>query len=151
VIYTVYNALCSYYAGRYEESARLLNNLINEVSLKKYPLAQTEIKALLCLQYCMLKDIDLFNQLSNSVQRNIRIIGKDACENVLMFLKILKIAVSEAKREKDKKISALIPKLKGMKVNYFSPTSFVRMDDKFVERLIALEIQGGGPLDDEDA
>jgi len=84
------------------------------------------------------------------VQRNIRIIGKDACENVLLFLKILKIAVSEAKREKDKKISALIPKLMGMKVNYFSPTSFIRMDDKFVERLIALEIQGGGPLDEQD-
>jgi len=152
VIFTVYNALCGYYAGRYEESAKLLNNLINEVSFKKYPLAQTEIKALLCLQYCMLKDIDLFNQLSNSVQRNIRILGKDACENVLIFLKILKIAVSEAKREKDKKISALIPKLKGMTVKYFSPTSYIRMDDKFVERLIALEIQGGGPwTEDEEA
>ena len=143
VIYTVYCALSAYYAGKYEETAKVLNNLINDVSLKKYPLAQMEIKALLCLQYCMLKDIDLFNQLSNSVQRNIRIIGKDACENVLTFLKILKIAVSEAKREKHKKISALIPRFKSLSVGYFAPTSFIRMDEKFVERLIALEIQGG--------
>ncbi len=150
VIYSVYCALCSYYAGKYDEAARLLNTLINDVSLKKYPLAQMEVKALLCLQYCMLKDIDLFNQLSNSVQRNIRIIGKDACENVLTFLKILKIAVSEAKKEKHKKISAVIPRFKSLTVNYFAPTSFIRMDEKFVERLIALEIQGGGSVDDDD-
>jgi len=149
VIYSVYCALCSYYAGRYEETARILNNLINDVSLKKYPQAQMEVKALLCLQYCMLKDIDLFNQLSNSVQRNIRIIGKDACENVLTFLKILKIAVSEAKKEKQKKITALIPKFKSATVNYFAPTSYIRMDEKFVERLIALEIQGGAYSEDE--
>ncbi len=149
VIYTVYCALSCYYAGRYDETAKLLNGLINDVSLKKYPLAQMEIKALLCLQYCMLKDIDLFNQLSNSVQRNIRIIGKDACENVLTFLKILKIAVSEAKKEKHKKISALIPRLKSISVNYFAPTALIRMDEKFVERLIALEIQGG-EYSDED-
>ena len=150
VIYTIYCALSHYYVGKYEETARLLNNLINDVSLKKYPLAQMEVKALLCLQYCMLKDIDLFNQLSNSVQRNIRIIGKDACENVLTFLKILKIAVSEAKKEKHKKISALIPKFKSLSVNYFAPTSYIRMDEKFVERLIALEIQGGEYNEEED-
>jgi tetratricopeptide (TPR) repeat protein len=150
VIYSVYCALCSYYAGKYDEAARLLNTLINDVSLKKYPLAQMEVKALLCLQYCMLKDIDLFNQLSNSVQRNIRIIGKDACENVLTFLKILKIAVSEAKKEKHKKISTVIPRFKSLTVNYFAPTSFIRMDEKFVERLIALEIQGGESVDDDD-
>ncbi|MDZ4714558.1 MAG: hypothetical protein SH819_03725 [Cytophagales bacterium] len=143
VIFTVYSALCSYYAGRFEETAKILNSLINDVSLKKYPQAQMEVKALLCLQYCMLKDIDLFNQLSNSVQRNIRIIGKDACENVLTFLKILKIAVSEAKKDKHKKISALIPKLKLIPISYFAPTSYIRMDEKFIERLIALEIQGG--------
>jgi hypothetical protein len=107
-----------------------------------------EIKALLCLQYCLLKDIELYNQLSNSVQRNIRMIGKDACENVLTFLKILKIAVSEAKKEKHKKISALIPKFKLMSVSYFAPTFFIKMDEKFVERLIALEIQGATDGDD---
>ncbi|HBK89152.1 MAG: hypothetical protein U0289_13645 [Cyclobacteriaceae bacterium] len=149
VVYTIYRALCSYYTGRYEETAKLLNALINDVSLKKYPQAQMEVKALLCLQYCMLKDIELYNQLSNSVQRNIRMIGKDACENVLTFLKILKIAVSEAKKEKHKKISALIPKFQSMTVGYFAPTSFIRMDEKFVERLIALEIQGDGSESDD--
>lgn len=139
-IYITYRALCSYYIGKYEEAAKLLNQLQNDVSLKKYPFAQMEIKELLALQYCMLKDFELFNQLSNSVQRQIRMLGEDDCENVLLFLKILKIAVSEAKKEKPKKISALIPKFKAVTVNYFAPTMLIKMDDDFIENLTALEI-----------
>jgi hypothetical protein len=36
-----------------------------------------------------------------------------------------------------------------MTVGYFAPTSFIRMDEKFVERLIALEIQGDGSESDD--
>jgi len=50
-------------------------------------------------------DFELFNQLSNSIQRQIRFsFGKDECENVPLFLKILKVATSESKRTKPKKI-----------------------------------------------
>ena len=139
IIYSTYRSLSCYYAGKFDESARILNNLINEVSLKPYPLVQMEVKALLALQYCLLKDFELFNQLSNSVQRQIRLIGKDACENVLLFLKMLKIAISEAKREKPAKINALIPRFKAITVGYFAPTSLVRMDERFVDNLTALE------------
>lgn len=139
IVYSTYRSLSCYYAGKFEEAARMLNNLINEVSLKPYPLVQMEVKALLALQYCLLKDFELFNQLSNSVQRQIRLIGKDACENVLLFLKMLKIAISEAKREKPAKINALIPRFKTITVSYFAPTALVRMDERFVENLTALE------------
>lgn len=139
VIYAVYRSLTSYYVGKFDEAARILNNLINDVSLKQFPFIQMEVKALLALQYCLLRDFELFNQLSNSVQRQIRLIGKDACENVLLFLKILKIAISEAKKEKEAKITAIIPKLRKMEVTYFAPTNLIRMDAKFVERLISIE------------
>lgn len=139
LIYVMYRALSSYYVGKYEEAAKVINNFLNEVSLKKYPFAQMEVKAVLALQYCLLKDFDLFNQLTNSIQRQIRMFGKDECENVLLFLKILKIAVSEAKKEKAKKINALIPKLKSTTVGYFAPTSLIRMDEQFVENLTAIE------------
>lgn len=139
VIYTVYRALGYYYLDRYDEAAKLINGLINEVSLKKYPFAQMEIKALLALQYCLLKDFELFNQHSSSIQRQIRMFGKDECENVLLFLKMLKIATSEAKKEKPKKIAALIPKFKEVKVGYFAPTSFIKMDDAFIKKLTAIE------------
>lgn len=138
-IFVIYRAIAAYYVGRYEEAAKLINNLLNDVSLKKYPFAQMEVKALLALQYCMLKDFELFNQLTNSIQRQIRMFGKDECENVLVFTKILKIAVSEAKRDKPKKITSLIPRFQAIKVQYFSPTSLIKMDDKFVENLTAIE------------
>jgi hypothetical protein len=135
VIFITYKALSAYYADKFDEAAKLINNLLNEVSLKKYPITQLEIKSLLALQYVLLRDYELFNQLANSIQRQIRLIGKDACENIQLFIKILKIAVSEAKREKAKKINAVIPKLQAVKTNYFAPTLLVRLDEKLVKNL----------------
>ena len=47
--------------------------------------------------------------------------------------------MSEAKKEKAKKINALIPKFKAAPLNYFAPTSLIRMDEQFVDNLTALE------------
>jgi hypothetical protein len=138
-IYVTYRALVCYYSGKYEEASKLLNGLLNDVSLKKYPVTFMEVKALLSLQYVMMQDIELFNQLSNSIQRQIRLLGKDSCENILYFLKILKITTSEAKKEKSKKINAVIPKLKAVEVKYFAPTLLVRFDEKFVRQLTEIE------------
>lgn len=135
IVYTVYRALSSYYVGKFDEAARLINGLLNDVSLKKYPYAQLEIKSLLALQYTLMRDVELFNQLSNSIQRQIRLFGKDSCENIQLFLKILKISTSEAKKEKAKKITAVIPRLNSLNVSYFAPTKLVKLDDRFVNLL----------------
>jgi len=143
LIYVVYKALAAYYAGKHEEAIRLINGMLNEVNLKRYPFAQMEVKALLALQYCLTKDFELFSQLSGSIQRQIRLFGKDVCENILLFLKILKVATSESKKYKPEKIRALVPRFKVLTVNYFAPTSFIRMDDEFVDGLVALEVPEG--------
>ena len=135
VLYVTYRALVCYYAGKPDEAAKLINGLLNEVSLKKYPYTLLEIKSLLALQYVLLQDYELFNQLANSIQRQIRMFGKDGCENIQLFIKILKISVSEAKKEKAKKILAVIPKLNEVKVNYFAPNLLVKMDDTLVKKL----------------
>jgi hypothetical protein len=132
IIYIVYRAISSYYMGKFDEAAKLINGLLNDVSLKKYPYAQLEIKTLLALQYTLMRDFELFNQLSNSIQRQIRLFGKESCENIQLFLKILKIATSEAKKEKAKKITAVIPRLNTITVHYFAPTKLIKLDDKFV-------------------
>jgi len=141
-IFIIYRAIGCYYVGKYEEAAKLINNLLNEVSLKKYPSVLMEVKAILALQYCMLRDFELFNQLTSSIQRQIRLFGKDECENVLLFLKILKIATSEAKKDKAKKIISVIPKFKAIEVSYFSPTCSIRMDEEFIDNLTAIEAPG---------
>lgn len=135
IVYIAYRALSCHYADRHDEAAKLINNLLNEVSLKKYPYMQLEIKSLLAMQYTLLKDYELFNQLSNSIQRQIRLFGKDSCENIQLFIKILKIATSEAKKEKAKKITAIIPRFNATTTKYFSPTRLVKMDDKLVNKL----------------
>ncbi len=135
VIYITYRALACYYAEKYDEAAKLMNTLLNEVSLKKYPVTLLEIKSLLALQYVLLQDYDLFNQLTNSIQRQVRAFGKDECENIQLFIKVLKIAVSEAKKEKAKKIAAVIPRFNGLKISYFAPTLLVKLDGALIDKL----------------
>ncbi len=135
VNYVMYRALSCYYSENYEEAARLINGLLNEVSLKRFPQAQLEIKIILALQYCILNDFDLFNQLINSIQRQIRLLGKENCENLTILSKILKISISDIKKNKYEKIGVLVDKFKRLEKGHFMPTMLIKMDDAFVSRL----------------
>jgi hypothetical protein len=135
ITYVIYRALSCYYKKKYDEAARWVNNLLNEISLKKYPAAQLEIKTVLALQYCMVRDYDLFNQLINSIQRQIRLLGKDACEHVVIFTKMLKISISDSKKNKKSKIEGLADKIRNMELDYFTPTLLVKIDDEFINEL----------------
>ncbi|MGB3619145.1 MAG: hypothetical protein WBA12_13590 [Catalinimonas sp.] len=136
ITYISYRALSCFYANRYDEAARWLNNMLNELSLKRYPKAQLEIKLLLALQYCLMNDYDLFNQVTNSIQRQIRIMGKETCDHVILFTKILKTSSSESKKNKDQKIQVLMDKFDKVEVNHFSPVKHIRMDEKFLNRMV---------------
>ncbi|MBM3177629.1 MAG: hypothetical protein FJZ78_06435 [Bacteroidetes bacterium] len=143
-VFDIYRALSNYYVGKYDESAKIINQLLNSSGLKNYPFVLMEIKALLALQYCMQNDFDLFNQLSSSIQRQIRLLGKDACENIVLFLKMLKYAASDSARDKAVRIKALAERIGNLPLStYFSPTSFIRMDDAFVKKLCAVDFQSG--------
>lgn len=135
ITYVIYRALSCYYNKRYDEAARWVNNLLNEISLKKYPAAQLEIKTILALQYCMVRDYDLFNQLINSIQRQIRLLGKDACEHVVIFTKMLKISISDSKKNKKSKIENLAEKIKNIELDYFTPTLLVKINEEFIDNL----------------
>lgn len=139
--YSIFRAFSCYYVGKYEEASKWLNGLMNETALKKYPFMLVELKVLLALQYCMLSDYDLFNQLINSVQRQVRILGKENCEHVLHFTKILKIAISEIKKNKPSKIKSIIDKFPQVKPSYFAPTLLIKKDDTFIENLCSREHQ----------
>ncbi|GAA4833293.1 hypothetical protein [Algivirga pacifica] len=130
--YILYRAISCYYAKKYDEAARWINNLLNELSMKKFPHAMLEIKTLLALQYCCMRDFELFNQLTNSIQRQIRILGKENCEDIVLFVKMLKTGISDVKRDKYIKISGMIEKYQQLKQERgFSPTRYIRMDENF--------------------
>jgi hypothetical protein len=135
-LYVLYRAISCYYAGRFEEAARWLNNLLNETSLKKYPSTQLELKTLLALQYCLMSDMDLFKQLINSIQRQMRLMDKDQCEHIMLYTKILKTSISEQKRNKKDKIWLLVSKLDRLQVKGFCPTRLIRIDDEFMDMLV---------------
>jgi hypothetical protein len=139
-IFQVYRALSNYYVGKHDEAARILNNLLNDVSLKSFPFVYMEVKVLLALQYCLMNDPDLFNQLSNSIQRQVRSQNKESCENILLFLKLMKSALSDTRKEKQKRITAIAEKLRYVPQSpWFSPTSFVRIDEPLIKKLTAVD------------
>lgn len=137
VTYAMYRALSCYYVNKYDEAGKWINNLLNDVSLKKLPHMQLEIKIILALQYCLVNDFDLFNQLINSIQRQIRLQGKDNCEHILLLSKIMKVSISDIKKNKAEKIRGMIAKIKKVETNYFSPTLMLKLDEEFVERLVS--------------
>lgn len=135
LVYTMYRSISAYYVGNYEEASKLINILLNEVSLKKYPYIQLEIKVILAIQYCLLHDYDLFNQLLNSIQRQIRILGKENCEHITIYTKILKTAISTAYQNKVQKLNSLADKLKAHETSYFSPTSLIKFKGDFIQKV----------------
>ncbi len=140
ICYATYRAISCYYDDKFEEAGRWLNNLINSVHLKRFLVAQVEVKTLLALQYCCLQDHELFNQLVNSIQRQIRIIGKEKCEETVMFLKILKTAVSEAKKEKRVKVKSLVERFNAIKPKrIFCMAKFIKTDERFVNLVVGDE------------
>jgi hypothetical protein len=135
IIYIVYRAISCYYADKYDEAARYINNMLNDLSLKKMPFTQLEIKLFLALQYCLMKDYDLFNQLINSIQRQVRLLGKENCAHILVFTKILKTSLNDIQKSKHTKIQGYINKLKKVSPPHFSPLKYIKLDDDFINRL----------------
>lgn len=136
----IYRAISNYYVDKYDQAAKILNDLLNEVSLKAFPFVHMEVKVLLALQYCLLNDPDLFSQLSNSIQRQVRSFSRESCENLVMFLKLMKTALSEGKKDKQRKIQIVADRLKIIPQSpWFSPTGFIRLDERLVKKLTALD------------
>lgn len=137
VTYICYRAICMYYAGKYEEAIKWLNKLLNEVSLKRFAYVHLEIKLLLALQYCIVKDSELLSQLVNSIQRQIRILSKETCIHAVQIIKILKVASQGSKSERESKIRVVMEKIKKViRTNGFSLMRYIKMDDDFVKRLL---------------
>ena len=135
VIYVCYRALSCYFAGKYEEAARYLNNLLNEMSLKRFPQALMEVKLLLALQYCLMAEYDLFNQTVNSIQRQVRINENENLDHVQLFIKLMKVSMGENRKTKEEKIKQLVAKIDLINPIHFSAIKHIKMDDKFVTKL----------------
>lgn len=133
--YTTYRAISFHYAQQHQEATFWLNDLLNTTEIKKYPYALIECKALLALQYTMLREEGLFQQLVSSIQRQIRILGKENCHHIVVLIKICKTALSQTKQERPKKIEVLRRQFEAAPRKLFSPTQYLIFDNDFVSRL----------------
>ena len=130
LIYVLYRSASCYHANKYEEAAKWLNQFLNDASIKKYPYIYMETKLVLAYQYCLLKDQELLGQLINSIQRQIRLLGKENCEHVIAFIKILKVLVTENKKEKNSKLTLLVKKFEKSLPKRFSPLAYLNIEEK---------------------
>lgn len=139
VIYIMYKALAAYYSNNNAEAIKLINNLLNEISMKRYPQTALEIKLILAFLYVLEREFELFKPLATSIQRYYRTLEKPGPKNILYFLRILKISTSEVKRDKAEKIHAVLPKLKRYTAAAFTPTLLIRFDNELIKRLAEFE------------
>ncbi len=137
VSYVTYRALSQFYSQKYDEAIRWINKLLNDVSLKRFPYVHLEVKLLLAIQYAIIKDNELLTQLTNSIQRQIRILGKETCIHVVLFIKILKVAVQTNRGDREAKVRSLIEKLKKTTMpSGFSLVKYIRLDDDFISWIL---------------
>ncbi|MES2388586.1 MAG: hypothetical protein V4543_11350 [Bacteroidota bacterium] len=135
LIYVCYRALSCFFAGKYDEAHRYLNGLLNDLSLKRFPQALIEVKLLLTLQYCLLRDFELFNQSVNSIQRQIRLLNQGDDHSTL-FIKLMKTAITETRPGKAAKIKSMAEKIRAKGVGHFSPIMIICSDDRFLEKMV---------------
>jgi len=137
IMLNFYKAFTFFNAEKYEQCAKTINNILSEISMKKYQETLLELKTFLALQYCLMDDFELFNQLMSSIQRQIRMMGKKRVDHIVMITKIMKISLGVGgNRQKVTKIKLLCLKLNTEKIAHFSPFKYVNFKDELLNKLI---------------
>ncbi|MFM7217944.1 MAG: hypothetical protein ACKO1U_08005 [Bacteroidota bacterium] len=128
-------AIGKFYQGDYSGAAKAINNLRNDLSLKKFLHSDVESKLFQALQYCYMGEDGLCSQLLQSVKRQIPE-DDTRYEPALAFMKILKAAIKpEEFRKKVKKLSELHEQFRQTASTPDSMLWFVKMDEPMLRRL----------------
>jgi hypothetical protein len=128
-------AIGKFYEGDYSASARIMNNLRNEVSMKKYLFSDVEYKLFQAMQYCFLGEDGLCSQLLHSVKRQITEDEK-LFDSAAIFIKLLKAAIKpEEFRKKVKRLTEIYESFKAANTGSNSILWFVKMDDAMIRKL----------------
>jgi len=135
LVFIIYKIISCYYANEYQEGARIINNLLNQVSLKQFPLILVELKTILALLYALQNEYDLFDQTYKSIHRKIRTLEDKNMDHIILLTSALKLALNVDSRDKTSKIEQIIDAIKPVKGYPFSPTSFINLDKQLVKKL----------------
>ncbi|MEP7263468.1 MAG: hypothetical protein ABI772_03170 [Bacteroidota bacterium] len=134
--YRKYDAIVKFYQKDFHGSARKINELRNELSMKQYLYTDVDNKLFQALNYCMLGDDSLCMQIINSLKRQI-IDFEGEFQSTKTFVKILKTALKPADlRKKVKRMGELWSEFEEINKSSSNPVlTYVKLDDNMLRRL----------------
>lgn len=129
-------AVSKFYQGDYSGAARSINDLRNHLSLKKYLFTDVECKLFQALQYCIMGEDSLCQQIISSVKRQI-LENEDRWESARVFIKMLKAALKPSDyRKKIRRIEDIRNEFEQVNNQSSSPVlRFVKLDDALIRRM----------------
>ena len=128
-------ALGKFYEGDNSGAARIMNNLRNELSMKKYLFTDVEYKLFQAMQYCFMGEDGLCSQLLQSVKRQITE-NEEMFISATIFIKLLKAAIKpEEFRKKVKRLTEIYENFKNANTGNQPILWFVKMDDAMIRKM----------------
>jgi hypothetical protein len=128
-------AISRFYQNDFNGAAKSVNEMRNDLSMKKYLYTDVESKLFQALQYCMMGEDGLCNQIIQSIRRQIDEEG-DKFEQAELFMKILKTALkAEDLRKKIKKLTDMWEQFKASNTGAHQLLWFVKLDEALIRRM----------------
>ena len=135
VAVTRYLALVRFYQGDYSGAARTINELRNKLSLKHYLYADLDSKTFQALQYCILGDDGLCQQVLSSIKRQIKD-REDQFASIRPAMKLIKTALKPADyRKKVKRIAEMWNSYQADHCSSFDILGQVRIDEAVIRKM----------------
>lgn len=135
IAFRKYLSICKFYQGDYTGSAKVINSLRNDLSLKKYLHTDIECKLFQALQYCVIGDDTLCGQILQSVKRQVSE-EEEMSEPARIFIKMLKTATKpEEFRKKVKKLTELWDAFQEVNTGKNKMLGFLKMDENLIRRI----------------
>ena len=127
----IYQAVCCYYSGDYQEATNYLSDLRNKVIFKAFPHVETEIKLFLSLNYYLMDEHELCLSLLKSVGRKVLVHQHYDYENAKVFKKAIIVAINTTSREKAEKLNRLRLEYKISNDGIYRIMPYIDIDDMF--------------------
>jgi hypothetical protein len=128
-------AISRFYQKDYTGSAKIINELRNDISLKQYLFTDVECKLFQALQYCIMGEDGLCLQIISSLKRQIRD-DESAYNATNIFIKLLKTALKPADyRKKIKKINELWLEFNNSNNGENPILKFLKLDENIIRRM----------------
>ena len=141
--YVKYLSASAFHAGKYDESAKLLMQLLNDISFKDFTHSEIEVKLFLSLAYSFCNKYDLAWNVLRNTQRKIRELNKvlsgnqpdETYENAAIFARMLKIPITSKSSQITENLTQVKNQFEFYNRGSYRMLEFLKMDEEFIKAL----------------